>query len=93
MGGSAPAPVQYNTAAMLPPPNPQGTYDILKATSKLGGDALDLHRKNLELASFTTPIRMEYNPTELSKQTAEFGVGNLLRERKIESFTNPASIS
>jgi hypothetical protein len=91
MGGSAPAPVQVNTAAMLPPPNPQGTYDILKATSKVGGDAMDLHRKNLELASFTTPIRMEYNPTELSKQTAEFGVGNLLRERNIESFTNPAA--
>lgn len=91
MGGSAPTPVQYNTAAMLPPPSSKGTYDTLKASSQLAGGAMDTHRKNIELASKMPPIRMEYNPTELSKQTAEFGVGNLLRERQIEPFTNPAA--
>jgi hypothetical protein len=91
MGGSAPTPVRVNTASMLPPPNPQGTYDILKATSKVGSDALDSHRKNIDLASKMPPIQTEFNPTELSRQTAEFGVGNLLREREIESFTNPAA--
>lgn len=91
MGGSAPVSTTYNTAAMSPRPNPQGTFDILKASSKLGSDALDTHRKNVEIASKMPPIRMEFNPTELSQQTAEFGVGNLLRERQIESFTNPAA--
>jgi len=92
MGGSTPVPTTYNTASMLPPPNPQGTYDTLKASTQLAGGAMDLHRKNIEMASKMPPIRMEYNPSELSKQTAEFGVGNVLKERQIESFTNPAAL-
>jgi hypothetical protein len=91
MGGSTSVPTTYNTAAMTVAPNPQGTYDIVKASSRLAGGAMDTHRKNVEMASKMPPIRMEYNPSELSKQTAEFGVGNILRERQIEPFTNPAA--
>ena len=89
MGGSAPAPVQYNTAAMLPPPDSSGTYNFLQASTQLGGGALDTQRKNIELASKTPPQMLSYNPTEISQQAFELGLGNLQRERQGEQLTNP----
>lgn len=89
MGGSAPAPVQYNTANMMPPPNPQGTFDILRASSKLGADAQNLMMQNISLASKMPPRMLEYNPTEVSNQAYEFGLGNIQRSREGEALTDP----
>jgi hypothetical protein len=89
MGGSAPAPVQYNTANMMPQPNPQSTFDILAASTKLGGGALDTQAKNIALAAKTPPRMLEYNPTEISQQAYEFGLGNIQRSREGEQLTDP----
>lgn len=89
MGGSAPAPVQYDTGKMMPAPNPQGTYDFLAASSKLAEGSLDLQRKNVELASKSPPQMLSYNPTEISNQAFELGLGNISRERQGEALTNP----
>jgi hypothetical protein len=89
MGGSAPAPVQYDTAKMMPPPNPQSTYDMLGASMKLGQSALDLQRGNISLASKMPPRMLEYNPTEVSQQAYEFGLGNIQRSREGEQLTDP----
>jgi hypothetical protein len=89
MGGSAPAPVQYDTGKMMPAPNPQGTYDFLAASSKVAEGGLDLQRKNVDLASRMPPQMLSYNPTEISQQAFELGLGNISRERQGEALTNP----
>jgi hypothetical protein len=89
MGGSAPAPVTYDTSRMMVAPNPQPTFDILAASTKLGGDALDLQRSNIALASKMPPRMLEYNPTEISQQAYEFGLGNIQRSREGEQLTDP----
>ena len=82
MGGSAPAPVQYDTGKMMPAPNPQGTYDFLAASSKVAEGGLNLQRSNVDLASRMPPQMLSYNPTDLSEQAFELGLGNISRERK-----------
>ena len=89
MGGSAPAPTTLNTSRMTPPPNPQPTYDILGASTKLGAGALDTQAKNIALAAKTPPRMLEYNPTKISQQAFEFGLGNLQRSREGEQLTDP----
>ena len=89
MGGSAPAPVTYDTSKMYTRPDPQGTYDLLAASSKLAEGSLDLQRKNVDLASKSPPQMLSYNPTEVSNQAFELGLGNISRERKGEALTNP----
>jgi hypothetical protein len=89
MGGSAPAPVTYDTSRMMVAPNAQPTFDILAASTKLGGDALDLQRSNIALASKMPPRMLEYNPTEISQQAYELGLGNITRSREGEQLTDP----
>jgi len=89
MGGSAPAPVQYDTAKMMPPPNPQPTYDFLAASTKLAEGSQDLTRNNVSLASKMPPRMLDYNPTEISQQAYEFGLGNILNSREGEKLTDP----
>lgn len=89
MGGSAPAPTQYNTANMMPRPNSQPTYDFLAASNKMAQGGLDLTRSNISLAANTPPRMLEYNPTEVSQQAYEFGLGNIQRSREGEQLTDP----
>lgn len=89
MGGSAPAPVQYDTSKMMPAPNPQATYDFLAASGKMAEGSLDLQRDNIDLAARMPPQMLSYNPTEISKQAYELGLGNISRERQGEALTNP----
>jgi hypothetical protein len=89
MGGSAPAPTTVDVSRLQPPPNPQPTYDFLAASSKLAQGGLDLTRSNVELASKMPPRMLEYNPTEVSQQAYEFGLGNIQRSREGEQLTDP----
>lgn len=89
MGGSAPTPTTVNVSRLQPPPNPQQTYNFLAASSKMAEGGLDLTRKNVELASKMPPRMLEYNPTEISQQAYEFGLGNLQRSREGEQLTDP----
>lgn len=89
MGGSAPAPVTYDTSRMSVAPNAQPTFDILAASTKLGAGALDTQAKNIALAAKTPPRMLEYNPTEISQQAFEFGLGNLQNSREGEQLTDP----
>ena len=89
MGGSAPAPVQYDTSRMMPAPNSQPTYDFLAASNKMAQGGLDLTRSNVSLAANTPPRMLEYNPTEVSQQAYEFGLGNIQRSREGEQLTDP----
>jgi hypothetical protein len=89
MGGSAPAPVQYDISRMMVAPNPQPTYDFLAASTKLGAGALDTQAKNIALASKSPPRMLEYNPTEISQQAFEFGLGNIQKSRQGEQLTDP----
>jgi hypothetical protein len=50
---------------------------------------LDLTRNNISLAANTPPRMLEYNPTEISQQAFEFGLGNLQRSREGEQLTDP----
>ncbi len=89
MGGSAPAPTTVDVSKVQPAPNPQGTYDFLAASSKVAEGGLNLQRSNVELASRMPPQMLSYNPTDLSEQAFELGLGNISRERKGEALTNP----
>jgi hypothetical protein len=89
MGGSAPAPTTVDVSRLQPPPNPQPTYDFLAASSRMAQGGLDLTRKNVELASKMPPRMLEYNPTEISQQAYEFGLGNIQRSREGEQLTDP----
>jgi hypothetical protein len=89
MGGSAPAPTTVDVSRLQPPPNPQPTYDFLAASSKMAQGGLDLTRSNVELASKMPPRMLEYNPTEVSQQAYEFGLGNIQRSREGEQLTDP----
>ena len=89
MGGSAPAPTTVDVSRLQPPPNPQPTYDFLAASSKMAQGGLDLTRNNVELASKMPPRMLEYNPTEVSQQAYEFGLGNIQRSREGEQLTDP----
>ena len=89
MGGSAPAPVQYDTSRMMVAPNPQPTYDFLAASTKLAEGSQDLTRKNVELASKSPPQMLTYNPSEISQQAFEFGLGNIQKSRQGEQLTDP----
>jgi hypothetical protein len=74
---------------MMPAPNPQPTYDFLAASSKMAQGGLDLTSKNVELASKMPPQMLSYNPTEVSQQAFEFGLGNIQRSRQGEQLTDP----
>lgn len=89
MGGSAPAPTTVNVSRLQPPPNPQPTYDFLAASSKIAEGGQNLTRSNVELASKSPPQMLSYNPSEISQQAFEFGLGNIQRERQGEQLTNP----
>jgi hypothetical protein len=89
MGGSAPAPTTVDVSRLQPPPNPQPTYDFLAASSKLAQGGLDLTRSNISLASKMPPRMLDYNPTEISQQAFEFGLGNIQRSREGEQLTDP----
>jgi hypothetical protein len=89
--GSAPAPRTYNVANMIPPPDNRMTWEFLRAATDMGGGAMELHRKNLELASKMPPIMQQTDIDALSRQAHEFGLGNLLRSRKAEQYTDPAT--
>ena len=89
MGGSAPAPTTVNVSRLQPPPNPQPTYDFLAASSKIAEGSQNLTRSNVELASKMPPRMLEYNPTEISQQAFEFGLGNIQKSRQGEQLTDP----
>lgn len=89
MGGSAPAPVTYNTSKMLPSPNAQPTYDLLLASNKMAEGGLDLTRKNVEMTSKMPPRMLEYNPSQVSQQAFEFGLNNIQKSRQGEQLTDP----
>ena len=89
MGGSAPAPTTVNVSRIQPAPNAQPTFDILAASTKLGGGVLDTQAKNIALASKMPPRMLEYNPTEISQQAFEFGLGNIQKSRQGEQLTDP----
>ena len=89
MGGSAPAPTTVNVSRLQPPPNPQPTYDFLAASSKVAEGSQNLTRSNVELASKMPPRMLEYNPTEISQQAFEFGLGNIQKSRQGEQLTDP----
>ena len=89
MGGSAPAPTTVNVSRLQPPPNPQPTYDFLAASSKIAEGSQKLTRSNVELASKMPPRMLEYNPTEISQQAFEFGLGNIQKSRQGEQLTDP----
>lgn len=90
MGGSIPAGVSYSRAAMLPPPNPQFTYNALKASAQLGAGGMESSRKNLQLAAATPPQMLEYNAPQISQQAYEFGLQNVARSREAEQMLDPA---
>ena len=89
MGGSAPAPTTVNVSRLQPPPHPQPTYDFLAASSKIAEGSQNLTRSNVELASKMPPRMLEYNPTEISQQAFEFGLGNIQKSRQGEQLTDP----
>jgi hypothetical protein len=90
MGGSIPAGVSYSKTAMLPPPNPQFTYNALKASTQLGAGGMESSRKNLQLAAATPPQMLEYNAPKISQQAYEFGLQNVARSREGEQILDPA---
>jgi len=89
MGGSAPAPTTVDVSRLQPPPNPQPTYDFLAASTRLAEGSQDLTRNNISLASKMPPRMLDYNPTEISQQAYEFGLGNIQRSREGEQLTDP----
>lgn len=90
MGGT-PTGTRINTAAILSPPDSTGTFDMLRASRELGGGAMDLQRANIAMAAQMPPEQMQYDPSQVSQQAYELGLGNLQRSRAGEALTSPAA--